>query len=102
MTEDDPVTPEESERLEAVLRERQGDIGHPVHYGLGKAHPCVEEPMGTCWSDDCLQMVAEDLADDNDYQGRCLHCRQAIPAKGGVQWRRTVRRPCPHCGMPGW
>ena len=25
---------------------------------------------------------AEDLADDNEYQGRCLHCRQAITAKG--------------------
>ena len=25
----------------------------------------------------------------------CLHCRQAITAKGVVQWCRTVRRPCP-------
>ena len=30
----------------------------------------------------------------------CLHCRQAITAKGVVQWCRTVRRPCPHCGKP--
>ena len=30
----------------------------------------------------------------------CLHCRQEITAKGVVQWCRTVRRPCPHCGKP--
>ena len=22
-------------------------------------------------------------------------------AQNGVDWRRTVRRPCPHCGKPG-
>ena len=47
--------------------------------------------------DDCLELVAEDLTDDNDYQGRCLPCRQEVAAKGGVQWRRAVRGPCPHC-----
>ena len=26
--------------------------------------------------DDCLDLVAEDLADNNDYQGRCLHYRK--------------------------
>ena len=30
----------------------------------------------------------------------CLHCRQEITAKGVVQWRRTSRRPYPHCGKP--
>ena len=30
----------------------------------------------------------------------CLHCRQEITTKGVVQWCRTGRRPCPHCGKP--
>ena len=30
----------------------------------------------------------------------CLHCRQKVTAKGVVQWRRTGRRPYPHCGKP--
>ena len=50
----------------------------------------------------CLELVAEDLQDHNAYLGRCLHCRQEITAQGGVEWRRTVRRPCPYCGKPGW
>ena len=38
--------------------------------------------MAEC--DDCLELVAEDLADDDKYQGRCLNCQQEISAKG---WR---------------
>ena len=65
-----------------------------MHYGPGQVPLCGKEPVGTYWSDesesvagcdDCLELVAEDLADDNDYEGRCLHCRQVITAKGGVQ-----------------
>ena len=83
----------------------------PVHYGPGEVALCGEEPVGTHCSDeaesvagcdDCLELVAEELADDNDYQGRCLHCRQVITATGSVEWRRVVRRPCPHCGKAGW
>ena len=62
---------------------------------------CTDEPEAVTGCDDCLEMVAEDLAEDNDYQGRCLHCRQDVAAKGGVQWRRAVRRACPHCGQRG-
>ena len=51
---------------------------------------------------DCLELVAEDLADRNTYMGRCLRCNQEIHAEGGVAWRRAVRNPCPHCGKPGW
>ena len=50
----------------------------------------------------CLELVAEDLQDHNAYLGRCLHCRREINAQGGVEWRRVVRQPCPHCGRPGW
>ena len=40
------------------------------------------------------------LLDQNSYRGHCLHCRREITAQGGVEWRRAVRRPCPHCGRP--
>ena len=52
---------------------------------------------------DCLELVAEDLQDpDTHYGGYCLHCRREITATGSVEWRRVVRRPCPHCGRAGW
>ena len=63
---------------------------------------CSDEPESVPGCGDCLELVAEDLADDNDYQGRCLHWREVFTAKGGILWHRTVRRPCPHCGRPGW
>ena len=51
---------------------------------------------------DCLELVAEDLGDDNEHWAHCLHCQQEISAQNGVEWRRMVRRPCPHCGAKGW
>ena len=93
MPEDDLLTTEESARLKVALREKDRNIGCPVHYGPGKDPLCGEEPVGTYWSDEpesvvgcdgCLELVAEDLADNNDYQGRCLHCREPIAAKGGA------------------
>ena len=36
MTEDDPFTAEESERLKAALREKDGRIRHAVQYGPGE------------------------------------------------------------------
>ena len=45
----------------------------------------------------------ENLQDpDTRYGGYCLHCRREITATGSVEWRRVVRRPCPHCGAKGW
>ena len=32
---------------------------------------------------DCLELAAENLDEDNEYRGRCLHCRQEISALGG-------------------
>ena len=29
-------------------------------------------------------------------------CQQEISARNGVEWRRVVRAPCPHCGKAGW
>ena len=85
--------------------------GGVVHYGPGDWPLCGEGGLGAVHTDDphrvagcgdCLELVAEDLADDNEYRGRCLHCGEAITAAGGVAWRRAVRRPCPHCGRGGW
>ena len=66
--------------------------------GTGVKDALERQPEAVGGCDDCLDLAAEDLADDNEYQGRCLHYRQAITAKGGVQWRRAVRRQYPHCG----
>ena len=85
--------------------------GRVVHYGPGDRPLCGNDSMTAVYTDDpaavsgcadCLELVDEDLDDDNEYMGHCLHCRQEITAQGGVEWRRTVRRPCPHCGKPGW
>ena len=82
-----------------------------VHYGPGYRPLCGAESRFAAHTDDpaqvsgcpeCLELVEEDLADHNEYGGWCLHCRKPITATGGVAWRRTVRRPCPHCGKPGW
>ena len=82
-----------------------------VHYGPGYRPLCGEEdelaihtddPHQVAGCDDCLELVAEDLNDNNRYAGHCLHCRKQINADGGVAWRRAVRGPCPHCGQPGW
>ena len=82
-----------------------------VHYGPGDRPLCgnespfavyTDEPYQVDGCEDCLELVAEDLQDHNHYRGRCLHCRREITAQGGVEWRRVVRRPCPHCGRAGW
>ena len=79
--------------------------GHGLHYGPGDVPLCGAEPVRAHWTDepetvaecdDCLELVAEDLADDNELRGRYLYCRQVIGAKAGV-----VRRPCPHCVKHG-
>ena len=59
---------------------------------------CREMPTGA----ERLVDGSEDLEDHNDYRGHCLHCRQEITAQGGVEWRRVVRAPCPHCRRPCW
>ena len=62
----------------------------------------TDDPAQVAGCGDCLELVAEDLQDQNEYIGRCLHCRGEITAQGGVEWRRTVRRPRPHWGRAGW
>ena len=60
MTENDPLTAGESERLLAALREKDRDMGHPVHYGPRKAPLCGEEPVGTYWADEPESVVGCD------------------------------------------
>ena len=64
-----------------------------VHYGPGDWPLCGEESLLVAYTDDphqvvgcaeCLELVAEDLADGNEYRGRCLHCRKEISTQGGV------------------
>ena len=82
-----------------------------VHYGPGDRPLCGSESMTADYPDDpalvagcadCLELVAEDLDEDNEHWANCLHCQQEISARNGVEWRRVVRAPCPHCGKPGW
>ena len=63
----------------------------------------TDEPQQVQGCKGCLELAAqEDLENCNDYRGHCLHCRQEITAQGGVEWRRVVRKPCPHCEKAGW
>ncbi len=82
-----------------------------VHYAPGDRPLCgsdcpggalIGNPDDVTGCADCLELAAEDLADHNEYGGRCLHCRQEITAQSGVEWRRAVRRRCPHCGKARW
>ena len=67
--------------------------GRVVHYGPGDRPLCGSESMTAVYTDEpALVSGCRD----------CLHCRQEITVRGGLEWRRTVRRPCPHCGKPGW
>ena len=81
-----------------------------VHYAPGDRPLCGNESITAVYTDDphqvagcaeCLEIVAEDLQDYNDYRGCCLHCQQEVDAQGGVEWHRVVRRPCTHCGKAG-
>ena len=109
-------TPEDFNRSPLVDQEPEPDYtpyedGGVIHYGPGDRPLCGTQSITAMYTDDpamvagcadCLELVEEDLQDHNDYRGRCLHCRQEISAQGGLAWRRPVRRPCPHCGRPGW
>ena len=82
-----------------------------VHYAPGEHPLCGTESMTAVYTDDpalvagcpdCLELAAEDLNEDNEHWANCLHCQQEISARNGVEWRRVVRAPCPHCRKIGW
>ena len=65
-----------------------------VHYGPVDRPLCGNDAVTAVYTNDsalvsgcgdCLELVAEDLDDDNEYMGHCLHCRQEITAQGGVE-----------------
>ena len=65
-----------------------------VHYGPGGRPLCGNDAVTAVYTDDpaavsgcreCLELVAEDPGDDNEYRGHCLHCRREITAQGGVE-----------------
>ena len=82
-----------------------------VHYAPGDQLICGPDSAFGVYTDDpyrvsgcepCVAAAAEDLADvDVEHGGRCLNCRQEITTTGGVECRRVVRAPCPHCGKSG-
>ena len=54
-----------------------------IHYGPGDWPLCREERLRAAYTadphqisgcDECIELVAEDLGDDNKYRGHCLHC----------------------------
>ena len=82
-----------------------------IHYAPDDHPLCGTESLTAVFTDDpatvagcvdCLELAAEDLDEDNEHWANCLHCQQEISAQNGVEWRRVVRAPCPHCGKPGW
>ena len=102
---------EEDNRARCAVERVTVNNGTTVHYAPGDGPLCgsgcpdgdlTENANDVTGCADCLELAAEDLADHNEYGGRCLHCHREITAQGGVEWRRAVRRPCPHCGRAGW
>ena len=82
-----------------------------VHYAPDEHPLCGTESITAVYTDapalvagcpDCLELAAEDLVEDNEHWANCVYCQQEISARNGVEWRRVVRAPCPHCGRAGW
>ena len=70
-----------------------------------KAALDLRAPEAVAGCDDSRERADEDRANNDQYRGRCLHCRQGITVKVSVQGRRAVpgrARPCPHCRKQGW
>ena len=77
------------------------EYGRVIHYGPRDRPLCGNDSVTAVYTDDpalvsgcrdCLELVAEDPGDDNEYMGHCLHCRREITAQGGVEWRRVAPR----------
>ena len=58
----------------------------------------IDDPAAVAGCADCLELVAEDLQDENDYRGHCLHCRREITARGGVAPDRPAALPALRTG----
>ena len=57
MTEDEPLTGGQAERLKAALREMDAKMGHAVHYGPGDVPLYGEGSVGAQWTDEQADAV---------------------------------------------
>ena len=115
MIERDDLTDEQSANLAAALREmdakKAAESEEVVHYAPGDSPLCGEDVVGVMYAYEpetvagcieCIDLAIADLKDRDYHQGTCMHCGEKVGANGGVEWRRVVRRPCPHCGRASW
>ena len=89
-------TPDEPDPVVHYAPSDLAALRQPLHDRSLRRRPTTRSPAAK----KCLELVAEDLEDHNDYRGRCLHCRQEITAHGGVEWRRMVRAPAHTADVP--
>ena len=77
--------------------------GRVVHYGPGDRPLCGNDSVTAVYTDDpalvsgcrdCLELVAEDPGDDNEYMGHCLHCRHSSPPRAVRSGAASPRAPC--------
>lgn len=87
------------------------DLSVAVHYAPGDRPLCGAEswvaittgnPAAVSGCAACLELVAEDLEDNHEHAGRCLHCRQEIRATRGVEWAAGGPQAMPTLWQGGW
>ena len=75
-----------------------------VHYGPGDRPLCGNDAVTAVYTDDpaavsgcreCLELVAEDPGDDNEYRGHCLHCHRCACTCDGASRGLRLRRNGP-------
>ena len=82
-----------------------------VHCAPGEHPLCGTESMTAVYTDDPALVAGCPTAwnwlprtwtrTTSTAAAACTAGRKS-PPRAGVEWRRTVRRPCPHCGKAGW
>ena len=81
-----------------------------VHYDPGERPLCGNDAMTAVYTDEpaavsgcreCLELVAKNLDDDNEYMGHCLHCRREITPRAGWSGGASSVRPPRTAGSQG-
>ena len=70
-----------------------------VRRACGAAY--TDDPRRVASCEECLELVAEDLADGNDYRGRCLHCGGRSPPSAAWLGGGPCVGPAPTAAGPG-